>query len=269
MVVIRTSIPSCLERRKEKSKLQKDDGTGEHYWDNLASHYDSLYENEWCLFENAVLKQDLNRLVAKAIGNRLLDIGCGTGLGYDLLGGPTANIDYVGVDISGAMLREFGKRHRTAKMIHASGDTISTLFSPCQFEMVIAINVSASFPPNTRRMLETIFRVLVPGGLIYLSFLNRYSLRRIVHGLLETREEYRTRSDNHSLEFAWAEAFSGRQLISMGNGVGFRSLEYCYRSVLGGVWESATSVRVERVLARVVPWLGHSIVLMGTRAAAR
>src|SRR5208283_3731620 len=121
------------------------------------------------------------------------------------------------------------------------------LFSPCQFDMVIATNVSASFPVNTKRMLEAIFSVLIPGGLIYLSFLNRYSLRRIVHGLLETREEYRTRGDNDSQDFAWAEAFSGRQLISMGNAVGFSGLECCYRSVLGGVWETATSVRAERV----------------------
>jgi SAM-dependent methyltransferase len=238
---------------------------GQEYWDGVAPRYGALYANDWSLFENSLVKEDLRRLLQRAVGKRILDVGFGTGLGYELLGGDTSDIDYVGVDVSGAMLLEFQKKHPAVRTVQASGDALTTSLSMCRFDVVISINVAASFPADTQLMLRDLFRILVPGGLIYLSFLNRYSLRRLIHGKFGHAEKYRTRGDHESRHFAWGKTYSRRELVRMSLGAGFNNVGCSYRSVLGGVWESAAAVRAERLLAEVVPWLGHATIITGTR----
>lgn len=237
----------------------------EKYWDAVAPRYGVLYDNAWSRFEDAVSQRDVLRLLHRAPGKRVLDIGCGAGLGYELLGGAASNVSYVGIDISVAMLNEFRRKHPTANTYRTPGDCLSTLFDPGQFDLVIAINVAASFPGRSERMLEEVLRVLAPGGLIYLSFLNRHSLRRLLHGLRGVDEPYRTRGDHQSADFVWARTHSRRSLVSMCRTVGFGHVRCVYRSVLGGVWESKAAISAERVLQRTAPCLGHAIVVTGTR----
>ncbi len=237
------------------------------YWDGVAQRYHALYDNEWSLFEDSVLKSDLQRLVGQTAGKRILDVGCGMGLGYELLGGVASGADYVGVDISGAMLHELRERHPTVRTVQLSGDSLTPFFTPGQFDAVISINVAASFPAHTQQLIQDVFTVLVPGGSTYLSFLNRHSLRRIVHGRRGAEEQYRTRGDDNNSDFAWAKTYARQELTSMCRTVGFDNIRCCYRSVLGGVWESPAAVTIERILDRFVPCLGHAIVVTGVRAA--
>jgi ubiquinone/menaquinone biosynthesis C-methylase UbiE len=237
----------------------------EKYWDDVASRYGGLYDNTWSRFEDSITQRDVLRLLRGAPGERVLDIGCGTGLGYELLGGAESKVSYVGVDISSAMLSEFRKKHSAVNTYQASGDCLAKVFGHGQFDLVIAINVAASFPTRTRRMLEEVRRILAPGGVIYLSFLNRRSLRRMVHGLRGVDEAYRTRGDHESADFVWAKTYSRRSLVSMCQAVGFGHVRCVYRSVLGGVWESAAAVSAESVLQRMAPCLGHAVVVTGRR----
>src|SRR5215213_4162121 len=163
---------------------------GEDYWDKVAPVYNELYKGKWSLFENSITKSDLETLLRKAVGKRILDIGCGTGLGFELLGGTAAGIEYVGLDISAAMLRELSKRHPTAKIVHATGDSLAKYFEDLRFDIIISINVTASFPADTQGMLRDVYSLLAPGGLVYLSFLNRYSLRRLVQCRRGLNEKY-------------------------------------------------------------------------------
>jgi ubiquinone/menaquinone biosynthesis C-methylase UbiE len=236
---------------------------GEPYWDSVAPRYNALYESDWARFENDALRDNLAKLLPDFSGKRVLDIGCGTGLGYELLRDLDPEIQYVGLDPSAAMLLEFKKKHPDATTVRASGDALTMFFPADRFDLIIAINVAASFPIDTRLMLSEIFNVLAPGGIIYLSFLNRHSLRRITHGDIGTSERYRTRGDDDERQFVWARAYTKSELRQMCRDVGFSKIRCHYQSVLGGVWESKTSLKMERLLIKITPCLGHSIAVTG------
>lgn len=240
----------------------------EKYWDAVAARYNGLYDNDWSRFEDSQSRVDIGRLLERAPGVRVLDIGCGAGLGYELLRSVRSDVDYVGIDISGAMIDELKKKYPTAKVLHASGDDLALVFDSCQFDMVMAINVSASFPLDTTRMISGVRSVLSPGGWFYLSFLNRYSLRRLTRGLWEADEPYRTRGDSESDDFVWAKTYSANALLSLCRESGFRNVHCVYRSVLGGVWESPAAISVERGLQGVAPCLGHAVAVYGRKASS-
>ncbi len=79
------------------------------YYDGIATGYDRLYRDVLSQGENAWVRRRLRALVGA--GDHVLDLGCGTGLGFELLDGVSA--DYVGYDISPAMVavarRKFGQ----------------------------------------------------------------------------------------------------------------------------------------------------------------
>jgi ubiquinone/menaquinone biosynthesis C-methylase UbiE len=235
----------------------------EAYWDRVAACYAALYDNEWSHFEDSILRSDLRTLLSQVCGKRVLDICCGTGLGYDLLGGAAADVEYVGVDISSAMLKQFTERCPMVTVVQGSAEFLDRWFPQAQFDLVIAINVSASFLVDRRRMISEVFRLLAPGGIAHLSFLNRHSLRRLLHGSFKEHERYRTRGDSEANGYVWARTVSRKQLLHELSAAGFVQIQSSYRSVLGGVWETRRSVQVERVLSCVVPGLGHSLVVTG------
>lgn len=198
--------------------------------------------------------------------HRVLDIGCGTGLGYELLQTIGLSIDYVGLDVSGGMLRLFKERRPSVRTVEGSGDNLSALFGPHEFDFVMSINAACSFVPDTNRMVHAAFKVLTPGGGVYLSFLNRWSLRRILRLKGAAVESYRSRGDRVSGTTVRARTYTARGLRQLLGGAGFIDVSCLHRSVLGGVWESARAVRFERMLMDVAPRLGHTIAVIGKRA---
>jgi SAM-dependent methyltransferase len=235
------------------------------YWNRVAPIYASLYERDWSRYEDAVLRADLEKTVSTPNVKRILDIGCGTGLAYELIRDLTPSLEYIGFDVSREMLVEFARRFPDVTLIEGTADALLDYFSPSSFDVVIATNVAASFWAETSRVLKLIFSVLAPGGRFHLSFLNRLALRRIVRGLYHRREQYRTRGDPEMRQYVWAQSFSRRELIRLFQKAGFVGLEGSYRSVLGGVWETRASIMVERTAVSILPWLGHSITITGQR----
>ena len=233
----------------------------EEYWDDVAGEYDGLYATQWSQFENSCLERDLKVALELAPGNRVLDIGCGTGLAFTLLSHIKSDIDYVGLDISAGMLREFRKEHPLVKTMLGSGEKLLELFEPSRFDLVISTNVAASFPRDVRQMLTGIARVLSGKGIASMSFVNKWSFRRLVHFKFRSAEQYRTRGDRKSDKFAIANTFSSDDLKSLFSDTGFCDLRYAYGSVLGGIWEDSVSICMERALSRVIPVLGHSITV--------
>jgi hypothetical protein len=115
--------------------------------------------------------------------------------------------------------------------------------------------------------LAEILTLLIPGGQAYLSFLNRTSLRRLLHGRFRHKEQYRTRGDTEIEQFVWAHTFTWRELRRLFENTGFVHLKVDYRSVLGGVWETQTAIAIERVLAATAPWFSHSVTVTAQRPA--
>ena len=75
------------------------------YWDSISGEYDSLYGDTWSRLENSQVLGQLMNIPALQTANRVLDVGCGTGLGYELceqvINKP---FEYVGIDISPEMV---------------------------------------------------------------------------------------------------------------------------------------------------------------------
>lgn len=86
-------------------------------------------------------------------GDRVLDVGCGTGLNFRRL--PAA----VGVDVSGGILRI--ARRRCARLAMASGSELP--FPDASFDRVLCTYVLTTIP-GWRRALDEMARVLRPGG---------------------------------------------------------------------------------------------------------
>jgi SAM-dependent methyltransferase len=238
---------------------------GAKYWDSIAPVYEELYASPWSQFEDSTTKDALRVELSRGPGYRVLDVGCGSGLGYELLLNIDPTIFYIATDVSECMLRLFEEKHPGVPRLLASGDKIGELFLDASFDLVIALNVSASFPTNTEAMIGGIYNVLRPSGRFYISFLNRFSLRRLLRMRFRRRERYRTRGDEANVSFALAHTYTGRELRAQFTRAGLREIKVGYQSVLGGVWESGSIIWLERILSTLAPWLGHSVILCGER----
>lgn len=229
----------------------------EDYWDALSPSYDGLYDSPWSLYEDEQLGRQLQGLLSEAPGKSVLDIGCGTGLGYRLL--RTRGVFYTGLDISSEMLANFRRRHAEVTLIHGSADDLSDLVAGRRFDLIICINVAASFVSDLRRLLRSVHDILNTGGIAFVSVLNRSSLRRFVRLRSGDREFYRTRGDAQSLEGVWAQCFSRGQLSNLISALDFSQHSCGYRSVLGGVLEQRWAIPIERQLTKILPALGHEL----------
>lgn len=103
----------------------------------------------------------------------LLDIGCSTGIltrHYAKFFGRV-----VGVDIDDGAV-EWAQKNRAADNVdYRVGDSMELPFSAAAFDVVTCTHIYEHVP-HAQRMLDEIFRVLVPGGLCYFAAENRVRL---------------------------------------------------------------------------------------------
>ncbi|MFI6345665.1 class I SAM-dependent methyltransferase [Streptomyces sp. NPDC050560] len=151
------------------------------YWDSLSTAYDRMYDSAWSARENGLVAGRLAPLLPPGTACHVLELGCGTGLGYDLLARhTTAGIRYTGIDVSPGMLAAFARKHRAGEvtLVNAPVEEVpADRFA--DVDLVMALFTSASY---VRLPLEALLRKILgwmrpKGGRLYLSFLNRTSLR--------------------------------------------------------------------------------------------
>lgn len=138
----------------------------------LASSYDAIaarFERERALPE--WVAQSVRNETLVAIGHvsrpRLLDLGAGSGrFGWAFV---AAGDDYVGVDLSGGMLRVFASRRpgvKRAALIQADGRALP--FADASFDAVLLIAVFGDLP-DWRPMVDEARRVLRSGGTVIIG----------------------------------------------------------------------------------------------------
>ncbi len=161
------------------------------YWSDTAAGYDSLYGTEWSEREDRHVEEILSRHLGHLPDDaRVLDLGCGTGLGHDLLG--SRSWRYIGLDVSMPSLSILQARSSTAMPVCADMGT-RLPFPASTFDAAILLFSSLSYSSSWPHTVQEVYRVLRPGGVTYISTLGRFALRRLLALRLRTREDYATR----------------------------------------------------------------------------
>jgi ubiquinone/menaquinone biosynthesis C-methylase UbiE len=223
------------------------------YWDQVAPRYDALYQTQWSLAENRRLAKHLNELMRP--GATVLDIGCGTGLGYSLLSS-NENYEYHGIDPSPAMLELCARKCPSAMLVPGVASDLRA-YADEQFDLVIAVFNVMSYEERIGAALDEIRRVLRRGGVGYLSFLNRSALRRLTRGAIGRWEVYGTRGAA-PINAPVCRTYTRRELRRAFDAAGLKAQQICTTSVLAGVAETRWFIPLDALLTRVVPWLGHT-----------
>ena len=228
------------------------------YWDSLAAAYDSLYVSEWSLIENGVVRQHLSWL-AGIEEAKVLDLGCGTGLGYEICHAINATIEYTGIDISPSMIEICKKKWPKGTFKLLSMDNLSGVASD-HFDVVISLFSSFSFSDKPRCTLPEVYRVLRPGGMTYISLLSKWSLRRLLNRHLSSIEYYYTR--NSVEEFvvpAWV--FSKKEVVRLFNWTGFKSCHVQGLGIFSGLFERPYLWSLDQRLSNFFPDLTHMLTV--------
>jgi ubiquinone/menaquinone biosynthesis C-methylase UbiE len=242
---------------------------GRSMWNGLASNYDDLYQSKWCRHEDDEVASWLVDAMRTRPPRRALDIGCGTGLGYTVVRKLSHDCEYVGVDISDKMIEKFKQKlalHSgdTKASLHvADAKSLSELFPVNQFDLVMFLNASASYIGGATAILRDSSRVLQTGGTLFVSFLNRDSLRRCLHGHRGISELYGTRGaicDGVPVLLP-----TGEELTRRCNRIGLQMQWIKYQSVLGGVAEHSFFMPLELASRELLPKKGHTVNLLATK----
>jgi phosphatidylethanolamine/phosphatidyl-N-methylethanolamine N-methyltransferase len=101
-------------------------------------------------------------------GDRVLEVGVGTGLSLDLY---PAGVKVIGIDVSAEMLEKARRRVAKRKLSHVEAllemDAEAMSFADASFDRIVAMYV-LPVVPNPSRLLGELHRVCRPGGEIYL-----------------------------------------------------------------------------------------------------
>jgi SAM-dependent methyltransferase len=148
----------------------------------MAREYDRWYDTPTGRAHDRVQKADVLSLLRPAQrGDRLLDVGCGTGhwsrffasLGYAV----------VGVDVSREMI-DAARGRPAPGCAFEPADACALPFEEGSFDVVAALAVAA-FVSDLPGMLEEMFRCARPGGSVLIGALNRLApinRRRLAEG---------------------------------------------------------------------------------------
>jgi len=108
---------------------------------------------------------------------RILEVGCGTGIGLNFLSRLEAEASFVGLDISAPAIEVANASlSRAGRLQYVHGDAERLPFADQEFDAVINVESAHNYPDFPRFMSEVV-RVLKPGG--YFSIADLYTNERM------------------------------------------------------------------------------------------
>lgn len=133
-------------------------------YDLIADDYEKFFNKESYADEDF----ELSKMLPYPLDKSVLDIGCGTGLGYILLNRRTfiGKFDYYGIDPSGKMLEKFWTK--TVKSVDCKQTTFEQFETDRKFDIAISTYGSISYvEPRSIKKLKKLLRA---GGQFFLVF---------------------------------------------------------------------------------------------------
>ncbi|MBS1520693.1 MAG: methyltransferase domain-containing protein [Bacteroidetes bacterium] len=228
------------------------------YWDIMAIEYDQLYLDQWSNLENRFIGAEMEKLNLN--GCRILDLGCGTGLGYSLCA-KNDNIDFIGLDCSIEMLKQFNKNYPLVKLINASMSDLSQ-FDSGYFDVIISTFTALSYADDIGLTIAQMNRILKPEGKVLLSVMSKWSLRRLLNFKFGKKEHYKTRKSKHK-KYTYAWVFSPKEIKKLFLKYNFKNIDVRGYNAFSGImilqkpWLWPTS----RKLGKLLPFLSHELIV--------
>lgn len=235
------------------------------YWDGLANKYNLLYNDKWSILENNYIAFKLNEVLINE-KCKVLDLGCGTGLGFDLSSQSGLVVDYVGVDLSNQMITELKRNHNSVTAVESSMSNLD-FCQPNSFDNVISLFTSFSYTDDLNKTVSEIHRVLKPNGKILISVISKYSLRRLINLKFGNKEEYKTRG-TISKEFSEAWVFSRNSLKNLFAESDFKDIKVEGYNPFAGIsllTNHPKSWKFNLSLAKALPFLSHELLITATK----
>ena len=131
------------------------------FWDAYAVVYDAIWDSVLTQRVGELLSREVRRVRRRAMTGRIVDLGCGTGLGAQSLA--DGNEKVVGVDTSGAMLRRAERLGRID--VGVRSDVVATGLPTSLADVVLVGNV-LQVHATPASVLAEAARLLVAGGLM-------------------------------------------------------------------------------------------------------
>jgi len=141
-------------------------------FDDWPKKYDQWFETPIGSLVRQYESRLLLEMARPARGERILDVGCGTGIfTLDLL---AAGARVTGLELSRPMLRRAGKKASNLPFSMVQGDMRSLPFTDRSFDKTVSVT-AIEFVEDARAAVAELFRVTRPGGLIVVACLNSLS----------------------------------------------------------------------------------------------
>lgn len=237
-------------------------------WDAQASSYNVRYQDRWSRLEEEVIAADLRQVLdAAGPGCRVLDVGCGTGLGLRLTTRHPNVSEYVGVDISGEMLavaKKIGRlrdgypaEHRFHQM-DVFGTAMWNWMSTSSFDVVISLFSPSCMRFGAHLLEEVVKRAAQPGRVyqIYMVVNSSISLGTLLQGRFgRRRARYRNRDGSTVDAVPGCYETRGHWLRSMRGGlhVSVRGLSALAATPMEAPWLWP----LDRAICRAMPSAGY------------
>ena len=168
------------------------------------------YDERWAGYLRETVRMTLQALGPQA-GDRILDVGCGTGLVLRQVQGEVDRASLHGSDLSPAMLQVAGERlEGRVRLLQARAEVLP--YADESFDAVISSSV-LHYVPEPEAALGEVRRVLRPGGRLVLTDWSRdYLAMKILDAWLRWRDPAHVRTHSRASVVAMLEEVGLRPL---------------------------------------------------------
>jgi len=232
------------------------------YWDQEARSYDGLYLGEWSRLEDKLTYNVIRPQLRAEEPNRLLDLGCGTGVIASLLKEREHSFVYLGVDISPQMLKIARRKHPDLEFRQVDVDELSPDLVE-HYNIVIGLNGLLSYSFDAAELIRDLLNSMSGNTRFSLSFYGRWSIHRLIRFRFGRTGRRATRNST-SKGASNIRYYSTKDIERVFDRVDVDAeISFLGKSALGRVAEYPPLWKLDRFLCKIWPDFGHTIIVSG------